>query len=171
MLSKTVNSISRSTTEMINVSVDMVRGLTWSEVRDLIRFARRRLREEKLPQVAGSLTFTTTLALVPLLTIVLAIFTNFPIFNNFRTALDTYFVQTVMPKGIANTIIRCGSGRGRLTRHIWLKARSIMPIIAADVNSSATAPTADSRVALLANMVRLLMMVFEIPFGITVCTK
>jgi len=105
MLSKTVNSISRSTTEMINVSVDMVRGLTWSEVRDLIRFARRRVREEKLPQVAGSLTFTTTLALVPLLTIVLAIFTTFPIFNNFRAALDTYFVQTVMPKGIANTII------------------------------------------------------------------
>ncbi|HZV66965.1 MAG TPA: YihY family inner membrane protein, partial [Telluria sp.] len=90
---------------MINVSVDMVRGLTWSEVRDLIRFARRRVREEKLPQVAGSLTFTTTLALVPLLTIVLAIFTTFPIFNNFRAALDTYFVQTVMPKGIANTII------------------------------------------------------------------
>jgi membrane protein len=105
MLSKTVNSISRSTTEMINVSVDMVRGLTWSEVRDLVRFARRRLKEEKLPQVAGSLTFTTTLALVPLLTIVLAVFTTFPIFSNFRASLDTYFVQTVMPKGIANTII------------------------------------------------------------------
>jgi len=90
---------------MINVSVDMVRGLTWSEVRDLVRFARRRLNEEKLPQVAGSLTFTTTLALVPLLTIVLAIFTTFPIFNSFRASLEGYFVQTVMPKGIANTII------------------------------------------------------------------
>jgi membrane protein len=90
---------------MINVSVDMVRGLTWSEARDLFRFARRRLNEEKLPQVAGSLTFTTTLALVPLLTIVLAIFTTFPVFNSFRASLESYFVQTVMPKGIANTII------------------------------------------------------------------
>jgi membrane protein len=90
---------------MINVSVDMVRGLTWSEARDLLRFARRRLNEEKLPQVAGSLTFTTTLALVPLLTIVLAIFTTFPVFNTFRASLEGYFVQTVMPKGIANTII------------------------------------------------------------------
>jgi membrane protein len=90
---------------MINVSVDMVRGLTWSEARDLFRFARRRLNEEKLPQVAGSLTFTTTLALVPLLTIVLAIFTTFPVFNAFRASLEGYFVQTVMPKGIANTII------------------------------------------------------------------
>ncbi|NHZ82466.1 YihY family inner membrane protein [Massilia sp. CCM 8695] len=89
---------------MINSSVDMVRGLTWSEARDLLRFARRRLNEEKLPQVAGSLTFTTTLALVPLLTIVLAIFTTFPVFSNFRVALEAYFVQTLMPKAIANTI-------------------------------------------------------------------
>jgi membrane protein len=89
---------------MINVSVDMVRGLTWRETRDLVRFAQRRLKEEKLPQLAGSLTFTTTLALVPLLTIVLAIFTTFPIFGQFRSALDHYFVQTVMPKAIANTI-------------------------------------------------------------------
>jgi membrane protein len=104
MLSKTVSSISRSTSEMINVSVDMMRGLTWGETRDLVRFAQRRLREEKLPQLAGSLTFTSTLALVPLLTIVLAIFTSFPIFGHFRSALDNYFVQTVMPKAIANTI-------------------------------------------------------------------
>jgi membrane protein len=104
MLPKSVTEFSRSTSEMINVSVDMVRGLTWGETRDLVRFARRRLREEKLPQVAGSLTFTTTLALVPLLTIVLAIFTTFPIFGQLRTTLDHYFVQMVMPKAIANTI-------------------------------------------------------------------
>ena len=84
MLSK----ISRSTNQMIHTSVDVVRGLTWSEARDLLYFARRRLNEEKLQQVAGSLTFTTTLALVPLLTIILALFTTFPIFTNFRAALD-----------------------------------------------------------------------------------
>jgi membrane protein len=105
MLSKTVHSISRSTTDMINVSVDMVRGLTWSEVRDLVKFARRRVSKERLPQVAGSLTYTTTLALVPLLTIILAIFTTFPIFSNFRSALDAYFLQNLMPKGIVNTIV------------------------------------------------------------------
>jgi len=104
MLSKTVTNLSRSTTDMINTGVDRVRGLTWNEARDLVRFARRRLTEEKLPQVAGSLTFTTTLALVPLLTIVLAIFTTFPMFGKLRTALDNYFVQMLMPKAIANTI-------------------------------------------------------------------
>jgi hypothetical protein len=42
-------------------------------------FRRSRLDEEQLPQVAGSLTFTTVLALVPILTIALAIFTTFPV--------------------------------------------------------------------------------------------
>lgn len=90
---------------MIHSSVDVMRGLTWSDARNLVLFARRRLTEEKLPQVAGSLTFTTTLALVPLLTIILAIFTTFPVFNNFRTALEAYFVQTMMPRAISSTII------------------------------------------------------------------
>ncbi len=90
---------------MINSSVDVVRGLTWSETRDLILFAGRRLGEEKVPQVAGSLTFTTTLALVPLLTIMLAIFTTFPVFSSFRAALEAYFIQTMMPKTISNTVI------------------------------------------------------------------
>ncbi|MDC8756632.1 YihY family inner membrane protein [Janthinobacterium fluminis] len=83
----------------------VVRGLSWSEVRDLGRFARRRLREESLPQVAGSLTFATVFALVPLLTLALAIFTTFPLFNTFRAALEQYFVQSVMPKGISNNIL------------------------------------------------------------------
>lgn len=79
----------------------------WSRVqmRDLLRFVLRRLREERLPEVAGSLTFTTVLAIVPVLTIAFAIFTNFPLFTTFRESLETYFVQTLMPKGIANTIL------------------------------------------------------------------
>lgn len=109
MLSKTVHakvqSLSRSTNEIFSDGFERVRGLSLLEVRDLVRFARRRLREEMLPQVAGSLTFTTTLALVPLLTIVLAIFTTFPIFGQLRTALETYFAQALMPRAISNTII------------------------------------------------------------------
>ena len=105
MFSKTVDSISRSSHHKLNSSVDVVRGLTWSEARDLFYFARRRLQEEQLPQVAGGLTFTTTLALVPLLTIILAIFTTFPVFSNFRASLEAYFIQSMMPKAISNTVI------------------------------------------------------------------
>ncbi|MCP2007498.1 YihY family inner membrane protein [Duganella violaceipulchra] len=82
-----------------------MRSLSWPEVRDLFLFAQRRLREESLPQVAGSLTFTTVFALVPLLTIALAIFTTFPLFNAFRSSLEAYFVQSVMPKSISTTIL------------------------------------------------------------------
>lgn len=82
-----------------------LRSLSWAEVRDLGLFARRRLREESLPQVAGGLTFTTVFALVPVLTIALAIFTTFPMFMTFRTALEAYFIQSVMPKAISETIL------------------------------------------------------------------
>lgn len=75
------------------------------QTRDLLRFVLRRLREERLPEVAGSLTFTTVLALVPVLTIAFAAFTTFPLFTSFRDSLEAYFVQSVMPRGIANTIL------------------------------------------------------------------
>jgi len=80
-------------------------GLRWSRLLDLYRFGLRRLEEEHLPQVAGSLTFNTVLALVPVLTIALAIFTTFPIFNTFRTSLEAYFIQSLIPKAISNTIL------------------------------------------------------------------
>ena len=90
----------------INFSrLEVVRGLSLAQVRALFRFALRRLREERLPQVAGSLTFTTVLALVPVLTIAMAIFTTFPLFNTFRASLEAYFIQNLMPKAIANTIL------------------------------------------------------------------
>jgi membrane protein len=79
----------------------------WSrlQIRDLVRFARRRLTEERISEVAASLTFTTVLALVPVLTIAFAIFTTFPLFTTFRDSLDAYFMQILMPKGLSNTIL------------------------------------------------------------------
>ena len=76
-----------------------------SRLRDLCRFMQRRLSEEQVPQVAGSLTFTTVLAVVPVMTIAFAIFTTFPLFNTFRDALEAYFVQSLMPRGVTNTIL------------------------------------------------------------------
>lgn len=87
------------------VGVAVLRALSWHEVRDMFLFARRRLKEESLQQVAGSLTFTTVFALVPLLTIALAIFTTFPMFADLRKALEVYFAQSVMPKQIATPIL------------------------------------------------------------------
>lgn len=82
-----------------------MRGLNRHQLLDLFRFAMRRLGEDRLPQVAGSLTFTTILSLVPMLTIALALFTAFPLFSTLRASLEAYFIDNLMPKGVANTIV------------------------------------------------------------------
>lgn len=83
----------------------LLRGMSWKEVLDLGKFAWRRLTEEQLDQVAGSLTYTSVLALVPILTIAFAIFTTFPMFGALRASLEAYFIQSLMPKAISNTIM------------------------------------------------------------------
>ncbi len=90
---------------MFPFNLAIFRNFPLDDVRGLFQFARRRLNEERLPQVAGSLTFTTVLALVPILTIAFAIFTTFPLFNTFRASLEAYFIKSLMPKTIANTIL------------------------------------------------------------------
>ncbi|MET3116436.1 membrane protein [Undibacterium sp. GrIS 1.8] len=82
-----------------------MRKFSWGRMRNLFQFAYQRLLEGRLPQVAGSLTFTTVLALVPILTIALAIFTAFPLFNTFRSSLEAYFIKSLMPREISNVIL------------------------------------------------------------------
>ncbi|MDO8301240.1 YihY family inner membrane protein [Lacisediminimonas sp.] len=90
---------------MPSKALTAVRGLTLAQLRDLLRFAARRLTEERLPQAAGGLTFTTVLAIVPVLTIAFAIFTTIPLFDTFRKALESYFFKNLMPPNIANSIL------------------------------------------------------------------
>ena len=91
----------------IKSSLKGMRLLGWrlTEIRSLIYFALRRIAAGQLSQVAESLTFTTILALVPMLTVALAIFTVFPLFHTFRTSLEAYFIQSLMPKTISTTIL------------------------------------------------------------------
>lgn len=77
----------------------------WPEACGLVRFSWKRLNEERLPQLAGSLTYTSILGLVPLLAIALAVFTMFPQFGTLKTTLNAYFVQFMIPKEIANTVM------------------------------------------------------------------
>jgi len=66
----------------------------------------RRARQERLLQVAGSLSFTTLLSLVPLLAVSLALFTHFPVFGRFEAALEQYLLRSLLPEGIARTVLR-----------------------------------------------------------------
>ena len=72
----------------------------------LTRLTIRRARQERLPQVAGSLTFTTLLSIVPLLAVSFALFTRFPMFGRFETALEDYLLKSLLPADIARTVLR-----------------------------------------------------------------
>ena len=73
---------------------------------DTLRTLRERFREDNLGLTAGSLTFTTLIALVPLLTVMLAVFSAFPMFASFQVALQKYFLQSLVPDTIATPVLR-----------------------------------------------------------------
>jgi membrane protein len=77
---------------------------TWPWL-DTLAVLRKRFREDHLGLSASSLTFTTTLALMPLATVTLALFTVFPIFGSFKTALEKYFIQALVPETIAKPVL------------------------------------------------------------------
>ena len=80
-----------------------LRSWHWFET---LRTLRQRFREDRLGQTAGSLTFTTLIALVPLVTVMLAVFSAFPMFAGFETALQKYFLHNLVPEGIAKPVLR-----------------------------------------------------------------
>ena len=64
-----------------------------------------RFREDRLGVQASSLTFTTTMALVPFFTVALAVFTAFPMFSKLEGALQGWLVQSVIPDAIARQVL------------------------------------------------------------------
>ena len=80
-----------------------LRDWPWTETLITLR---RRFRDDRLGLTAGSLTFTTLIALVPLVTVMLAVFTAFPMFSGFELALEKYFLQNLVPESIARPVLR-----------------------------------------------------------------
>ena len=72
--------------------------------REVALFAHRRGGEVRLQQVAGSLSFTTLLSIVPLFAVGLAIFSVFPLFADFREALQSLISKTLPPQ-ISTTVL------------------------------------------------------------------
>lgn len=66
---------------------------------------RERFRADHLALTASSLTFTTTIALVPLVTVALAIFTTFPVFAKFQGVLQQWLVESLIPEAIARQVL------------------------------------------------------------------
>ena len=66
---------------------------------------RERFREDRLGLTASSLTFTTTIALVPFFTVVLAAFTAFPMFAKFQDVLQKWLIESLIPDSIARQVL------------------------------------------------------------------
>ena len=66
---------------------------------------RERFRDDRLGLTASSLTFTTTIALVPLFTVALAIFTAFPMFGKLQVVLQRWLIDNLVPDTIARQVL------------------------------------------------------------------
>ncbi|HRG06819.1 MAG TPA: YhjD/YihY/BrkB family envelope integrity protein, partial [Acidovorax defluvii] len=66
---------------------------------------RERFREDRLGLTASSLTFTTILALVPFVTVALALFTAFPIFGELQVVLQRWLVDSLVPDSISRQVL------------------------------------------------------------------
>lgn len=71
----------------------------------IVRFAAVHAAHKNLTQVAASLAFTTVLAIVPLLAIVLSLFTAFPLFSEFRSALEDFLAASLMPPAVSANVM------------------------------------------------------------------
>jgi membrane protein len=64
----------------------------------------RRFKEERCFQLCGSLTFTSMLAIVPLVTIMLTVMTAFPVFDNLIEALRTFVTSNLIPQASSKLV-------------------------------------------------------------------
>ena len=100
--SKTATPLFSSLRERAAETLQALRRWPWL---DTLRTLRLRFREDRLGVTASSLTFTTLISLVPLVTVMLAVFSAFPMFANFQVALQKYFLQSLVPDGIATPVL------------------------------------------------------------------
>ncbi len=88
------------------------------QVRYLI-YLYRRADQDQLAQVAGSLTFTTLLSLVPMVTIALGLFAAFPLFDQAKLAIETFMLQNVLPhqagSAVGEYVSEFADAAGKLT--------------------------------------------------------
>ena len=66
---------------------------------------RNRFREDRMGLTASSLTFTTSIALVPFFTVALAVFTAFPMFSTLQGALQAWLIESLIPDNIARQVL------------------------------------------------------------------
>lgn len=74
-------------------------GLADNKICAFAWFVIRRFSEERVLQAAASMTFTTLLALVPVLTVIVAVASIFPVFDRWSDSFVSFVNQTIVPQG------------------------------------------------------------------------
>ena len=67
---------------------------------DLLRIFNQRFIEDRCLQIASSLTFTTLLAIVPIVTIALALVGAFPVFGSLMIHVQQFVLESLVPKSV-----------------------------------------------------------------------
>jgi membrane protein len=71
---------------------------------DFLWFIAKRFDQDRCMQAASSLTFTTLLALVPIFTIALTIFSAFPVFSDYSNQIRNFILNNLVPAASAKVI-------------------------------------------------------------------
>lgn len=86
---------------------------------DFIAWLRTRLTEDRLLEVSGSLTFTTLLALVPVVTVALMVFAAVPAFADFWSVIRSFILANLVPTSASRVmgtyVEQFAENAGRLT--------------------------------------------------------
>ncbi len=69
----------------------------FSRIHPFLLLVRRRFKEDRCVQFAASLTYTTLLALVPIVTIALTVLSAFPVFTDQMTQLKVFILSNFVP--------------------------------------------------------------------------
>lgn len=77
----------------------------WRFYKDVLMFAITRLINEGLTNKAASLSYTSITSSVPLLAVILSLFTAFPIFNDFKIYLEQFLSQSLFPENISEQLL------------------------------------------------------------------
>ena len=88
--------------QRLEVFLEDLSNFPWKNTAHTLR---ERFREDRLGLTASSLTFTTTIALVPFVTVALAVFTVFPMFAKFQDVLQQWLIQSLIPDSIARQVL------------------------------------------------------------------
>ncbi len=88
-----------------DLAKDLTRNLSHFPWKRIVQNLRERFKNDQLALTASSLTFTTIIALVPFITVALAVFTAFPMFSTLQTVLQQWLVESLVPDNISRQVL------------------------------------------------------------------